>query len=176
MGEASSHDVRKPVTYEEFAASRLRPLLRTARAICGDPGLAEDLVQDVLLKVQLRWRRIEQVDNPDAYLQRMLVNEFLSWRRKWARIVVHEVVEPQGSSPDYAAQHADRDALRAQLLRLPRQQQVVLALRYYVGLTDTDIAAALNCAPATVRSYASRALAALRADSRAQLIDLEGRL
>ncbi|HET9116876.1 MAG TPA: SigE family RNA polymerase sigma factor [Pseudonocardiaceae bacterium] len=162
------------MTYDEFAVSRLRPLLRAARAICGEPSLAEDLVQDVLLKVQLQWRRIEKVDNPDAYLHRMLVNEYLSWRRKWSRIALHSDIELTESRPDHAAQHADRDALRLQILRLPRQQQVVLALRYYAGLSDTEIADALGCAAATVRGYASRALATLRADARGQLIGIEG--
>lgn len=166
--------VREPVIYEEFAVSRVRPLLRTARAICGERGLAEDLVQDVLLKVQVQWHRVENVDNPDAYLHRMLVNEYLSWRRKWSRIALHGDIEPAGAAPDPAVQHADRDALRLQILRLPRQQQVVLALRYYGGLSDTEIADALGCAAPTVRGYASRALATLRADARRQLIGIEG--
>lgn len=161
------------MTYEEFATSRLRPLLRTAWAICGDPGLAEDLVQDVLLKTQLRWSRIANTDNPDAYLHRMLVNEYLSWRRKWSRIVLPESIEPTATAPDHATQHADRDALRAQIQRLPRQQQVVLALRYYAGLSDADIAQALGCAPTTVRGYAFRALATLRSQGRDQLIGIE---
>jgi RNA polymerase sigma factor (sigma-70 family) len=44
----------------------------------------------------------------------------------------------------------------------PRQQRAVLVLRYYEGLTDPEIAEVLGCRPATVRSYATRALAALR--------------
>jgi RNA polymerase sigma factor (sigma-70 family) len=90
------------------------------------------------------------------------VNEYLSWRRKWSRITPHERVEPVGSVPDHADVHAQRADLREQLSRLPRQQQVVLALRYYADLSDNEIAAAMGCSPGTVRGYASRALGTLR--------------
>jgi RNA polymerase sigma-70 factor (sigma-E family) len=150
------------VTFDEFVRERLRPLLRTATAMCGDPGLAEDLVQDILLKTYVRWESIRVLDVPDAYVRRMLVNEYLSWRRKWARITPSDHIDPPDTDPDYAAQHADRDALRTQLAQLPRQQRVVLALRYYGGLSDAEIADAMRCSPSTVRSYASRALTTLR--------------
>lgn len=50
----------------------------------------------------------------------------------------------------------------AQIAKLPRRQRAVLALRYYEDRSDAEIAELLGCAPATVRAYASRALAALR--------------
>jgi RNA polymerase sigma factor (sigma-70 family) len=64
---------------------------------------------------------------------------------------------------DLAEQHAERARLWAELSGLPRQQRVVLALRYYEALTDTEIAGVLGCSAGTVRGYASRALATLRA-------------
>ena len=58
----------------------------------------------------------------------------------------------------------DLTALFAELAKLPVRQRAVLALRYYEGLSDTEIADALGCTPGTVRGYASRALAALRVE------------
>lgn len=162
------------MTFEEFATARLRELLRTARAICGDRTLAEDLVQDVLLKAQRHWDRIRTLDAPDAYLRRMLVNEFVSARRRAGRVHLAAEIEPADLSPDHATQHADRDALRIEIARLPRKQQVVLALRYYAGLSDSEIAHALGCRPGTVRGYASRALASLRVTGGANLLGVEG--
>ncbi len=57
---------------------------------------------------------------------------------------------------------ADRHVLLNEIAKLPAQQRAVLVLRYYQGLSDSEIAGLLGVAPATVRGYASRALAALR--------------
>jgi len=150
------------MTFEEFAAAQVGPLLGMAAAMSGDPGLAEDLVQEVLLKAHRRWRRIERLDAPPAYVRRMLVNEFLSWRRKWARYIPKADVEPDTRQPDHAEAHAERSALLAEVVKLPRRQRAVLVLRYYEGMSDAQIAEVLGCAETTVRGYAFRGLAALR--------------
>jgi DNA-directed RNA polymerase specialized sigma24 family protein len=51
--------------------------------------LAEDMVQDVLIKLHARWASISVMDAPDAYVRRMLLNDFLSWSRKLARLIPH---------------------------------------------------------------------------------------
>ena len=153
-------------SFETFARARAPVLVRTAVALCGDPHLAEDLVQDVLIKVHRDWRRIDGVGSRDAYVRRMLVNEFLSWRRKWGRVLPFRDVSlldvERVPARDQASHHADRQLLRQEIERLPRRRQVVLALRYYADLSDVDIADALGCSVGTVRAHASRALAALR--------------
>lgn len=97
--------------FEEFLAARLPALLRFAAALTADAHRAEDIVQDVLVKAERRWRRISRMDAPEAYLKRMITNEYLSWRR---RLSSRELVSPnqdldQGSVADPAAAHADRD-------------------------------------------------------------------
>ena len=64
---------------------------------------------------------------------------------------------------DATAAHASREAAWQLLRRLPRRQRAVLVLRYYEDLSDAQIGEVLGCAPSTVRSQASRALATLRA-------------
>jgi RNA polymerase sigma-70 factor (sigma-E family) len=152
------------VTFEEFAAARVPVLVRTAVQLCGDLGLAEDLVQEVLIKVHRQWDRIATLESRDGYVRRMLVNEHLSWRRKWARITPSGDIAVADSAPDHSTGHADRELLRAQIGRLSRRKQAVLALRYYDGLSDAEIADAMGCRESTVRSLASRALASLRVD------------
>jgi RNA polymerase sigma-70 factor (sigma-E family) len=150
------------VTFEEFARARVLALLRTAVALSGDLGLAEDLVQDVLCKAYTRWDQISRLDAPESYLRRMLVNEFLSWRRKWGRVVPHDELVTVDEHPDHASTYADRQLLRTEIYRLPRRQRAVIALRYYAGLNDAEIAEAMGCRVSTVRGFASRALATLR--------------
>jgi RNA polymerase sigma-70 factor (sigma-E family) len=154
------------MTFEEWAAARLAAVLRFAAVLTGDRGLAEDVVQEVLIRAHRRWDAIACLDRPEAYVRKMIVNEYLSWRRRSWRLV------PSGagtdvdarSVPDPAVRHAERDAILTELARLPRRQRAVLVLRYYEALSDAEIAEVLGCAPGTVRGYASRALATLRVD------------
>jgi DNA-directed RNA polymerase specialized sigma24 family protein len=77
------------VTYEEFADTRLAPLLRYAVMLTGDPHQAQDLVQETMVRVQLNWRRIARADSPERYVRRMLTNQYVDWRRgSWMRRVL----------------------------------------------------------------------------------------
>jgi len=100
----------------------------------------------------------------------MIVNEYLSWRRRWSRIVPQATPPEPPAVADHADNHSEREALRIELDKLPRRQRAVLVLRYYAGLSDPEIAEALGCTPGTVRGYASRALATLRIEARPALL------
>jgi RNA polymerase sigma-70 factor (sigma-E family) len=152
------------VTFDEFAARHLAAIQRFAAVLTGDQTRGDDLVQEVLVRAHARWRRIGAMSRPEFYVRKMIVNEFLSSRRRTWWLV------PAGTgtdvdrrvTPDHAASHADRDALLAELGKLPAQQRAVLVLRYYEGLSFAQIAESLGVAQGTVRGYASRALVALR--------------
>ena len=150
------------MTFDEFAATRLDAVLRFAVVLTNDRGLAEDVVQEVLIRAHQRWAQIGTLEHPEAYVRRMVVNEFLSWRRKWARYVPQADVEPATIQADHADAQAERATLLAEVAKLPRRQRAVLVLRYYEGLSDAQIADMLGCAETTVRGYAFRGLAALR--------------
>jgi RNA polymerase sigma-70 factor (sigma-E family) len=152
------------VEFEEFTHTGLRPLLQFVRVLTGDRGLAEDIVQEVLIRLHARSDRLEEIENLGAYARRMAVNEYVNWGRKWFRIRPTAVLHEPPPQPDHADRHADRDWLRSELAKLPRRQRAVLALRYYAGLTDAEIADVLACSAGTVRSHACRALATLRVE------------
>ncbi|WP_229071171.1 SigE family RNA polymerase sigma factor [Actinoplanes sp. DH11] len=159
------------MTFEQFAAARLPSLLRYAVVLTGDRELAQDVVQEVLARAHVRWRRISGADSPDAYVRRMVLNEYLSWRRSWAARHVHaagerltELDDARGGVVDHAQNVVEADALWNRLALLGRKQRAVLVLRYYEQLDDNAIADLLNCSPATVRSQASKALRTLRLD------------
>ncbi|WP_436497382.1 SigE family RNA polymerase sigma factor [Actinokineospora sp. HUAS TT18] len=155
------------LSFDAFAADRLSRLLRYATALTCDPHLAQDIVQEVMLRAQSRWSRISALDAPDHYVKRMVTNEYLSWRRRRAARDVtsaHSTLEAIGPPVDDTAhQHAERDAMRARIAMLPRKQRAAIVLRYYDDHTDDEIAEVLGCSAGTVRSHISRALSALRA-------------
>ena len=147
--------------FAEFVRIRSGRLLRFAFWMTGSWPDAEDLVQDSLAKAYLRWHKIEQ---PDAYLHRLLVNAARSWHRiRRAEILtaVPSELEAGVAGPEEVVA---RRTLVAALARLPRRQRAVVVLRYCLDLSERDVAALLGCSAGTVKSQASHALAKLRAD------------
>lgn len=135
--------------------------LRVARLLTGDPYRAEELLQDCLVKLYPKWRRVARRGDPQAYLRRMLANGNISW---WRRRRREDLV---ADSPDRADPHAvptePYEELRRALLTLPRKQRAIVVLRHYADLSEKDVAATLGCSVGTVKSQNSRALARLRA-------------
>lgn len=156
-----------PPTFRDFIVERLAALLRYATAMTCDPHLAQDVVQEVLIRAQRDWDRIGALDRPDAYLRKMVLNEYLSFRRRRANrdlAMSHPLLVQFGSAvEDHADSLVERDAMRIRITRLSRRQRAAIVLRYYENLSDPEIAAAMGCSTATVRSHISHALAALRA-------------
>ena len=134
-----------------------------ATILTGKPWLADEVVSNVLGKAFEQWERISAADNPHAYVRRMVVNEYMDWRRRLR--FLHPTADPLDHDQPVAsveAAHAERDEMRARLAALPRKQHIALVLRYYVGLPDAEIAAHLGCREVTVRAHVSRALRTLR--------------
>jgi RNA polymerase sigma-70 factor (sigma-E family) len=145
---------------QDFLVGRHGQLYRTAFLLCASPQDAEDLVQSALVKVILGWRRLERIDNPDAYARQTLVNLFISsQRRLWRR------ESPHAELPDVASAPADTDlalTVRTALAALPVKQRAVLVLRYWEDLSVEATATALGMREGTVKSHCSRGIAALR--------------
>jgi RNA polymerase sigma-70 factor (sigma-E family) len=154
------------MTFDEFAGARLQAVLRFATALTGDPHLAKDLVQEVLIRVSGRWQEIGQLDRPEAYIRKMVVNEYLSWRRRSWRLIPSGMSSylPGHPSPDPADGYIERRAMLAELAKLSRRQRTALVLRYYEGFSDAEIADVMGCAQSTVRGHVFKALAALRVE------------
>lgn len=155
------------LTFEEFAQTRLPAVLAFATVLAGQRATAEDLVQEVLIRAHARWAQIGVMDRPDLYVRKMVVNEFLSWRRRsWRLLPTAEVSPAAAIAPDHGPGLAEHLTLLGEIAKLPRRQRAVLALRYYEDRSDADIAEILGCGPSTVRAYAARALATLRVELR----------
>ncbi|GAA0996498.1 SigE family RNA polymerase sigma factor [Acrocarpospora macrocephala] len=147
--------------FDEFLAARSTALLRTAVLVCGaSPHDAEDLVQGALERVYRHWGRIRH-DNPEAYARRVVVNAAISRARR--KRVIQEITfaRPPETAVD-AVDHGLRDALMAELRKLPARMRAVIVLRYWEDMSEAETAAALGCAIGTVKSQAARGLARIR--------------
>ena len=150
--------------FDEFVATHVDDLLRTAYLIVWDEAEAEDLVQECLLKVARRWPRIRRMEQPRAYARRILVNLALDGARGRARR--RGELEAGPAASPIAVDPLPALDTRAELLealgQLPARQRAVLVLRYFNDLTEAQVAEVLGCSPGTVKSSASRGLARLR--------------
>jgi RNA polymerase sigma-70 factor (sigma-E family) len=147
-----------PESFDEYVRNRHSELLRFAHVLSGDPHLAADLVQDALERTGLRWGRLRNQDDPEAYVRRVIVNGFVSnWRRLRREYVVSDLPEHPGPATE-----PPDDEVERLLAMLPRQQRVVLVLRFYGDMTEAAIAELLGCSVGTVKSNSSRAIAKLR--------------
>lgn len=148
--------------FREFAAGCTGRLYRSACLLTsGDTHLAEDLVQETLSRMYVRWGRLTKVDNPAAYAQTVLVRTFLTHKRRKS-----SDERPTGELPDIAPGSADDPALRVALLQalgaLPPKDRAVVVLRYWEDRSIEETAEAMNVSSAAVRTRATRALARLR--------------
>ena len=147
-------------TLAEFAATHGLALTRFAFVLCGDRGFAEDLVQDTYLALYRRYGKTVSIDAPVAYARRAIVNAYVSRGRRRSSSELSSA-----ELPDFGVElttHDEQDAMWRVLAHLPDRQRAVLVLRYYVDLTDREIAKVLGATEGTVRSLAARAFAALR--------------
>jgi RNA polymerase sigma-70 factor (sigma-E family) len=146
-----------------YRAQRL-PLLRLAVLLTDDTGTAEDVVQDAFLALQRRWHAVDPAAAA-GYLRTSVVNgvRTLYRRRSVARRHLHVAGHEDVPSADLAVLLTEDQREVVEALRtLPRRQREVLVLRYWSELSEAEIAAALGIAKGTVKSSASRGLAALQ--------------
>lgn len=147
--------------YAEFATARAGHLYRSACLLtAGDTHLAEDLVQEALGRIYVRWSRISVVGNPAAYAQTVLVRVFLTHqRRRSSRERATDVL------PEVPAAGVDtplRLTLLDALARLPAKDRAVVVLRYWEDRSIEETAGVLNASAAAVRTRCTRALKELR--------------
>lgn len=153
------------MTFDEFVGAELGALARFSGALAGDRHLAEDMLSDALLKVARRWRRISTMDDPAACVRQVVVNTYLSDRRKASRrrtVPTSDMWVLDRAAPDAVAAVEARQEVAALLTLLPPQQKVAVVPRYLFDETDDQIAEALGCSHGTVRSHLSHARATLR--------------
>jgi len=144
--------------FREFMRGRWPAMVRLAYGLTGDLGHAEDVAQAAFARAYASWARVARTGDPDAYVRRIVINENHSRfrRRRVAENLVDAVPEPP---PQPAADPlGDGEALLKALRKLGPRQRAVIVLRFWMDMS----AAALGCSVGTVKSQASRALAALR--------------
>ncbi len=139
----------------------MHPRLVGALALhCGDRDVAEELAQEALARVWERWPSVRSMASPESWTFRVGFNLAASrFRRRAAERRARSRIGPADESvPDAASAIAVRQAVAA----LPPRQRAAVVLRYFADLPVDEAAAVLGCAPGTIKSLTSQAIASLR--------------
>lgn len=142
-----------------------RPLVRLASILVDDVGTCEELVQDAFVAVMRRSTVWADPACAPAYLRSAVLNGARSHlrkqqvRRRWLLRAPSPGHQPAADTR--ALLDAETDTMLAALRRLPARQREVLALRFYLELSEAEIADALGISPGSVKTHAHRGLAAL---------------
>ena len=157
--------------FEVLATSAGDRLFAVARLILQSTDLAEDAVQEALVRAWQQLPSLRDPDRFDAWLYRLVVNACADQGRqlrRWSKQVQPIVLEASVSDDTGAV--ADREQLERGFGRLKPEQRAVVVLHYYSGFSATEIAQMLGIPEGTARSrlyYATEAMrAALEADAR----------
>jgi RNA polymerase sigma-70 factor (sigma-E family) len=158
----------------DLYAAHWHSLVRLSWLLVRDQQLAEETVQDAFVAMHSRWSQLRSQDLALAYLRRCVVNSsrsVLRHRKVEDRYLTAETSAQtaHGSTTEPSAEaraldHATGSGLVTALGRLPRRQREVLILRYYLDLSEAQIAHALSISAGSVKSPSHRGLAALRSD------------
>jgi RNA polymerase sigma-70 factor (sigma-E family) len=156
-----------PSSFDDFVRSHVDDLVRMAYLITWDPSESEDLVQECLIRVAKHWSRVSGMAMPLAYARRTLANLAFDGRKHRSRRHDELSAPEPGDIADPSTNSTPetvgiRSEMAAALGQLTRQQRTVLGLRYFLDLSESQVAAILDCSEGNVKSTASRALARVR--------------
>ncbi|HEV7888925.1 MAG TPA: sigma-70 family RNA polymerase sigma factor [Acidimicrobiales bacterium] len=152
-----------PVGGRDFSAAFPRLFARAfqvAVRVLDNSGEAEDVAAEAMARTLRSWRRVGQMDAPEAWVVRVAANlsvDVLRRRRRAGQWPAREA-EPAARTGDPDARMAVIELMAV----LPRRQREVLVLRYLADLSEADIAGTLGIAPGSVKAHASRAIRRLR--------------
>ena len=147
-----------------LAAGEIDRLHAIARLVLRDPELAEDAVQEALVRCWRQLPKLRDVDRFDAWLYRILMRAAADEhgrRRRFQASIQPLRVEPTEGDAERAL--ADRDEVEQGFLMLSLEHRAIVVLHHYVGLALPEAAEALGIPPGTAKSRYHYAMAALRA-------------
>ncbi|MBO0785380.1 MAG: SigE family RNA polymerase sigma factor, partial [Actinobacteria bacterium] len=149
----------------EIYHASYRSLVRLSALLVRDVGTAEEVVQDAFVSMHTAWSRLRDNEKALSYLRQAVVNKSRSVLRH--RVVVDKnAPKPPPDMP--SAEHGalaqlERTAVISALRELPARQREALVLRYYLDLSEAQIADAMGISAGAVKSHTARAIAAMRA-------------
>jgi RNA polymerase sigma-70 factor (sigma-E family) len=147
-------------TFEAFYRRERPAVVALAYALCGNGAVAEELAQDAFIATMDSWERVRVMENPGAWVRRVVANRSISRFRRLAA----EARAFQRSGRRVLADpplQGESTELWSEVRRLPKRQAQVIALHYLQDLSRREVALILGCSEETVKTHLERARRAL---------------
>lgn len=138
--------------FDELYRTEFEPMLRLAFLLTGDREAAAEAVHDAFVATYERWHKL---DRPGGYLRTSVVNRCRDLGRR-------QRFRSSAAVPERATRTTGDDYLADAVAALPPKRRAAVVLRYYLDLSEADIAQTLGVRPGTVKSLLSRGLAELK--------------
>lgn len=167
-----------PRRFEALVRPHLDPLFRLAYRLTGNRTNAEDLVQDVLIKIFPRYSEMSRIDNLGAWLARVMYNRFIDDTRSASRSPIYLAVDNTVDGTDSGTidqlvtgdnpplrdveQSRQQQRLQAAMMKLDDDHRTILLMHDVEGYTFAELGEILDCPVGTLKSRLHRARAALR--------------
>ena len=148
---------------DSFCVEQYPSLLGLMSFYFRDKEIAEEMVQEALVRVCSDWSKVRRMDHPDRWVRRVAVNLAKSRFRRWkVELRAKKRLEGRRHEPHNDPDTADAVAVRQAVAALPHRQRAVLVLHYYLDLPLHEVAVTLDLPDGTVKSLAHRGTESLR--------------
>lgn len=141
-------------------------LVRLARLFTDDRNAAEDLVQEAFIRLHKSAHRIRSRAKAAPYLRSIVINLARDHNRRGLVSLRHQEAIPAGTAPDapedLILHNEEQMRLLDEMRSLAPRQRECLLLRFYLELSEQEIADALGISPNSVKTHCRRGLASLR--------------
>jgi DNA-directed RNA polymerase specialized sigma24 family protein len=171
-GAATAAETAADQVVTDMYATHYRPLVRLAALLVGDLLAAENIAQESFVVMHRNWSRLRDRDAALSFMRQSVVLRSRTWLRQPAATRADTAMCPPGqpgTGPAADAGTGPPPAVMTAIRALPPRQREALVLRFYLDLSDAQIAAAMRISRAAVQGHAARGIAALQAAGPAAL-------
>ena len=151
------------IAFDEFYESYFERVARALVVAGADRDQAREASQEAFARALRRWRKVRDMDRPDAWVYVVAMNQLRDhWRRDERRRERESRVDD--SAADNTGGVATRLSVREAIATLPPRQRQAVVLRYLADLPLADVADAMGCATGTVKATLHQAMKAMRVE------------
>jgi RNA polymerase sigma factor (sigma-70 family) len=158
---------------EKLFDEHFAPLARAVRLLVDEVEEAEDIVQEAFARLLTSRRRLRNIDDAPAYLRSTAFNLARSRLRKRGTVrrsealitattnALHDETSRRLSPESTYLEHESSERVTEALRTLTDRQRECVVMRYFLSLSEREIAEALNISTGSVKTHTSRAMEAL---------------